>query len=99
MGTLNVPAKHAIFPHSKQIYIKELATLSVKRPARAAFTDKGGVIMATAKIGKGTVFAVGDPWLYNEYVDGRKLPANLQNYTAAQNLMQWLIRNSKSGKK
>jgi len=99
MGTLNIPPGHAIFPHVKQVYIKELATLSIKSPARSAFSDNGDIIMAVAKMGKGTVFAVGDPWLYNEYVDGRKLPANLQNYTSAQDLMRWLIRNSKSAKK
>jgi unsaturated rhamnogalacturonyl hydrolase len=42
--------------------------------------------MAVSKFGRGTVFAVGDPWLYNEYVDGRKLPAAFDNYKAAQDL-------------
>ena len=47
--------------------------------------------MATVKHGKGTVFAVGDPWLYNEYTDGRKLPADFQNFQAAQDLTGWLL--------
>jgi unsaturated rhamnogalacturonyl hydrolase len=47
--------------------------------------------MAVSKLGKGTVFAVGDPWLYNEYTDGRKLPAEYQNYQAAKDLAHWLI--------
>jgi unsaturated rhamnogalacturonyl hydrolase len=37
------------------------------------------------------VFAVGDPWLYNEYTDGRKLPADYVNFKAAQELSKWLI--------
>jgi unsaturated rhamnogalacturonyl hydrolase len=51
--------------------------------------------MATAKYGKGTVFAIGDPWLYNEYVDGRKLPAEFQNFDAAHELVDWLIKQTK----
>ena len=48
--------------------------------------------MAVSKLGKGTVFAVGDPWLYNEYIDGRKIPAEYQNYTAAQEWVKWLLK-------
>ena len=51
----------------------------------------GDVIMATAKLGRGVVFAIGDPWLYNEYVDGRKLPPEFENFKAAQDLSRWLI--------
>ena len=51
--------------------------------------------MAVAKVGKGTVFAVGDPWLYNEYTDGRRLPAEYDNYKAMVDLTRWLIDQSK----
>ena len=37
-------------------------------------------------IGKGMVFAVGDPWLYNEYIDTRRLPAGYENAQAGKNL-------------
>ena len=47
--------------------------------------------MAVSKVGKGAVFAVGDPWLYNEYVNGRKLPADYDNYKAAKDLVNWII--------
>ena len=50
--------------------------------------------MATTKFGKGNVFAIGDPWIYNEYIDGRKLPAEYQNYKAATALVRWLIKQS-----
>jgi unsaturated rhamnogalacturonyl hydrolase len=50
------------------------------------------VIFATAKLGKGTVFATADPWLYNEYTDGRKLPMEYQNLQAANDLVKWLIK-------
>ena len=51
--------------------------------------------MAVAKYGRGAVFAVGDPWLYNEYVDGRKLPPEFENYKAAQDLSSWLLGRSR----
>ena len=56
------------------------------------------IVAAIAKFGKGTVFAVGDPWVYNEYVDGRKLPAEYENYKAAEDLVKWLIANASSRK-
>ena len=40
---------------------------------------------------RGTVFAVGDPWLYNEYVDGRRLPAEFENFKAANDLVKWAL--------
>ena len=55
-------------------------------------------VMAVAKYGRGKVFALGDPWIYNEYIDGRKLPAEYTNYAAAEDWVQWLLRNAKSKK-
>ncbi|HZG24435.1 MAG TPA: glycoside hydrolase family 88 protein [Chitinophagaceae bacterium] len=94
MGKIMVPANHSILPTAKQIYIKELSTLNVQPPATAVLSNQGYVVMAVAKVGKGTVFAVGDPWLYNEYTDGRKLPAEYENYKAAKDLARWLIMQS-----
>jgi unsaturated rhamnogalacturonyl hydrolase len=93
-GTFNITANNEIFKTAKKIYLKEISTLNVKAPAKPVLIDKGDVIMAVSKIGKGTVFAVGDPWLYNEYIDGRKIPMELQNYKAAEDLVQWLIKQS-----
>jgi len=65
-----------IFPNTKKIYIKELSTLNLSGPRKTSlYTDGGNNIMAVARVGKGTVFAVGDPWFYNEYTDGRKTSA------------------------
>ncbi|MDP4149864.1 MAG: glycoside hydrolase family 88 protein [Bacteroidota bacterium] len=94
MGAFTMTVQDAIFKTSKKIYIKELSTLRLTEPARAFFSDHGDVIMATARIGKGTVFAVGDPWFYNEYTDGRKLPGDYQNFNAARDLAKWLIEQS-----
>jgi unsaturated rhamnogalacturonyl hydrolase len=95
MGRLVVQPPHPIFKTAHNLYLKEISTLQVKAPARAVFVDKGDNIMAVAKLGKGTVFAVGDPWLYNEYTDGRKLPAEYDNFKAANDLALWLIQQTR----
>ena len=94
MGRLVVNPPHPIFKTARNLYLKELSTLQLKSPAKPMFVDNGDTIMAVAKVGKGTVFAVGDPWLYNEYTDGRKLPAEYDNYKAATDLALWLIQQS-----
>ncbi|MCX3264593.1 glycoside hydrolase family 88/105 protein [Pedobacter agri] len=91
-GAVKIPAGNAIFKTAKKVYIKEISTIVAKSPAVPALTDNGDVIIATAKYGKGTVFAVGDPWFYNEYIDGRKLPEDLENYKATNDLVNWLIK-------
>ena len=57
----------------------------------SVYKENGEVLMSFARLGRGTVFAVGDPWFYNEYVDGRKIPAEYENYQAAADLVQWLL--------
>jgi len=88
-GTLTV-TDNPIFKTATKLFLKDIATIAIKSPAKAAFKDGDAVIIATAKIGKGTVLAVGDPWLYNEYVNGR-LPAGYENDKAAQDLARWLL--------
>ncbi|MBC6610123.1 glycoside hydrolase family 88 protein [Hymenobacter sp. BT507] len=90
-GRVDIPAGNAIFRHARAAYIKELAPLGLSGPAKASVSQGGNVIIATAKVGKGTVFAVGDPWLYNEYVDGRKIPAVYENFNAGKDLAEWLL--------
>jgi unsaturated rhamnogalacturonyl hydrolase len=96
MGTLTVPANHPIFKTAHKIYIKEYASQTVSGPARSVFNDSDIVVMSVAKVGKGTVFTIGDPWFYNEYLDGRKLPPDLDNYKAAEDLVKWAIDQSKN---
>jgi unsaturated rhamnogalacturonyl hydrolase len=72
--------------------------LIVSAPAKPILSEGGDDIIAVAKFGKGTVFAVGDPWVYNEYIDGRKLPAELENFKAAEDIVRWAISQSKSKK-
>jgi unsaturated rhamnogalacturonyl hydrolase len=93
-GAVNVSAINPVFKKARKLYIKELTTLQVSKPAVPVLSKEGKVVAAMAKYGKGTVFAVGDPWLYNEYVDGRKLPAEYDNYTAAVDLVNWLLKQT-----
>jgi unsaturated rhamnogalacturonyl hydrolase len=91
-GRLDIPANNEIFKNTKSIYVKELATLALKAPATSILTDKGDVIMAVANVGKGRVFAIGDPWLYNEYVNAHKIPMSFENFNAARDLAKWLLK-------
>ncbi len=87
-----------LFKDVKQVYMKEICTLTLKDPAKplliADNTDKTGkdVIIATAKVGKGFVFAVGDAWWYNEYIDAASTPGlTLENRKAAINFIHWIL--------
>jgi unsaturated rhamnogalacturonyl hydrolase len=90
-----IPNDKQVFKEPYKMYLKEISVLNVKAPAKALVTKETDIVIATAKVGKGTVFAVGDPWLYNEYLDGRKLPAEYPNFRAAEDLVKWLLGQSK----
>lgn len=91
-GLIPIPAGNPVFPATRTIYVKELAPIGLSGPAKALLRHDDYVVMATATIGKGRVFALGDPWLYNEYVDARRIPAQYQNFQAAQELARWLLK-------
>ncbi|MBL7737840.1 MAG: glycoside hydrolase family 88 protein [Chitinophagaceae bacterium] len=94
-GVVMAGVNNTIFRATQKMFLKELSVLSVKAPAKALVTKEEDIIIATAALGKGRVIAVGDPWLYNEYVDGRKLPAEYENYKAAEDLAKWLLTPGK----
>ncbi len=87
-----IPDDEMIFKEPYKMYLKEVSVLNIKSPAKAVATKNGEVIIARANYGKGTVLAVGDPWLYNEYIDGRKLPTEYPNFKAGEDLVKWLLR-------
>ncbi len=94
-GAVPVPEGNMILSRGGKLYIKELSTLEVQNPATAILKKEDKNIIAFSRHGKGIVLAIGDPWLYNEYVDGRKLPADFENYQAAEQLVQWLLKQAK----
>lgn len=93
LGKVMVPGGNEFFKTARQLYIKEYSSLTLGAIAMPVLKDQDGDnVIALSKYGKGVVFAIGDPWLYNEYVDGRKLPAAYDNFKAGQDLVNWIGR-------
>jgi unsaturated rhamnogalacturonyl hydrolase len=92
MGRIEItrPAPPFTSPHT--LYMKDTCSLSLSKGATPLLQWKGDTLMAMAHYGKGTVVAVTDPWLYNEYTDGRKLPPENDNFAAGREFVQWLIQ-------
>lgn len=87
-----ITANTPIFKTAKKIFMKDVCSIDIKPPAYAGLRNSNNaVIIAIAKYGRGTVVAVGDPWLYNEYTNGR-LPAGYENDKAAEDIARWLIK-------
>ncbi|MFZ1532931.1 MAG: glycoside hydrolase family 88 protein, partial [Chitinophagaceae bacterium] len=94
-GVVMTGTDNPVFTSNWKLYVKEYSSLTVTEPAIAIVKKDGHDVMAVAKYGKGTVFALGDPWIYNEYLDGRKLPKDFDNYKAAEDWVKWLIKQAK----
>jgi hypothetical protein len=87
------PVNNPILKTAKKIFLKDVCSISTQGNAEPALKNKNGAtIIAIAKYGKGTVMAVGDPWVYNEYINGR-LPADYENDKAADDVVKWLMSN------
>lgn len=87
----NLP-DHPVFKGVKKIYLKEVSSISLWNNAKPVLKDDGNAYMAEVKYGKGFVFAVGDPWIYNEYIDHKYLPEDFDNLKAAYNLCDYLLQ-------
>lgn len=86
----------SLFKQAKYIYIKNAASITIKHSVIPILKTKDGkAAIVSAKYGKGMVLAVGDPWLYNEYTNGR-LPTRFENDKAAQDVAIWLIEKSRN---
>ena len=95
-GTVMIPADTGVFARPHKAYLKEVSTITLSGSAKAVITNNGDVLMAVAKVGKGIVFAVTDPWIYNEYVDRRNtLPVDFDGYDAAIDLAGWAVHQAK----
>jgi hypothetical protein len=85
-----------VFAHPHQAYMKDTCSITVKSPARAVVPKDHDVMIAVARVGKGTVLAVVDPWVYNEYTDRRnKLPVEYDTFDAAIDLAGWAMGQAK----
>ena len=92
MGRMDLPRPAAPFTSPHVLYMKDTCSLSLSRGAVALLEWKDDTMMAAAHYGKGTVVAVTDPWLYNEYTDGRKLPPDYDNFAAGREFVHWLLQ-------
>jgi hypothetical protein len=78
--TLSTPAGGWFTPELK-FYAVDLAPLKVTaKGAETLLAERTTPVMAAVREGKGTVVALGDPWLYNEYLytqDNRQIAEEL----------------------
>ena len=93
-ASVNLPA-HPLFNGITKIYMKEISDINLSDDAKAILIENGKVLIAENWVGKGYVFAIGDPWIYNEYMDHDRLPESFQNRKAAENLTDLLLGNAK----
>jgi unsaturated rhamnogalacturonyl hydrolase len=95
MGVSTNLPDHPLFKGVKKIYLKEIADINISGSAKAILTEKGKVLIAENNFGKGYIFAIGDPWIYNEYIDHDRLPDSFENRKAAKNLTDLLLSHVK----
>lgn len=92
LAAVNIPTGNDVFRNTRKIYAKEIVTLKVEKGAKALVKKGDDVVIATANYGKGRVFVIGDPWLYNEYVDGRIIGPEFENMQALRDLTHWILK-------
>jgi hypothetical protein len=95
MGASKNLPDHPLFKGVSKIYIKEVSDINLKGNAKAILTENGKVLIAECSYGKGYVFAIGDPWIYNEYIDHDRLTPDFDNRKAAENLTDLLLSKVK----
>jgi unsaturated rhamnogalacturonyl hydrolase len=95
MGASKDFPAHPLFKGVSKIYIKEVSDINLSGSAKSVLTENSKVLIAENKFGKGYVFAIGDPWIYNEYIDHDRLPESFENRKAAENLTDLLLGYTK----
>jgi unsaturated rhamnogalacturonyl hydrolase len=93
---VNLP-DHPLFKGVNKIYMKEVGPIVISKDAKPVLKDGDGkaIFIAETNYGKGYVLAIGDPWLYNEYIDHKLLPESFENLKAANNLVDFLLMKAK----
>lgn len=93
MGAFHIPANDPVFKTAKKVYLKEVSSLRLTGKAVAMLKNEreGYVVAAYAPYGKGMAIVIGDPWFYNEYLNGRLGENNgWDNDKAAADLTRWI---------
>jgi len=75
-----------LFEGAPEVYLVEVAPLKLTGNAKPVLSDQGTPIMGESIAGQGRVFALGDPWIYNEYIDRK------DNRAIATKLFRDLLR-------
>ena len=91
MGAAFSVQGNGVLVNGTKIFVKDVSALQLQAGTNAIVLSGDKIIAATATYGKGHVIGVGDPWLYNEYVDGKKLPADFQNFEAMGQFVNWVM--------
>jgi unsaturated rhamnogalacturonyl hydrolase len=86
------------FTHPHTIYMKDTCSLTLAKAAVPLIVWKGDTLMAWTRFGKGMVVAVTDPWLYNEYTDGKKLPRMYDQQAAGREFVEWVVTTGLSSR-
>ncbi len=68
---MRVEGKGPIFEGAPRFYAVELAPLRLLKSSGAdvLLSYQGTPVMVLVHASRGLVFALGDPWVYNEYID------------------------------
>ena len=98
MGKVYPTNGNSIFSEGLNIFMKDVSALNISKNVQPIADNGTDIIIAHSNDGKGHVIAVGDPWLYNEYIGSRRLPTSFQNTSAAEQLVKALIQLSTSKK-
>jgi unsaturated rhamnogalacturonyl hydrolase len=80
-----------IFHHAHRALMKDTCTITASGKAKPILTFRGNTFMSVAHVGRGLVYANVDPWIYNEYTDGRRSPLDEDNFAAGVELTRWLV--------
>lgn len=81
-----------VFKTAQKIFMKDVCAIETKGATKPVLKNNAGAtVIAHAQYGKGNVVSIADPWLYDEYVNGR-LPKEMgfENDKAAVDLVKWL---------
>jgi unsaturated rhamnogalacturonyl hydrolase len=84
-GILTVASENAVVGKGLTAYLVEVSPLRLEAGAQVLLSDNGTPLMALVSAGKGEVLALGDPWIYNEYIDHK------DNRRMAENVFRHLL--------
>ena len=97
MGAITSLSGHPLFRGVSKIFLTEISDMNLRRGAKPVLRAGGRIVMAENNFGRGYVFAIGDPWFCNKYIDHAILPESFENLKAAKNLTDLLLE--KTGKR